>query len=52
MSFGNIDAMIRLKPSNLVSIHVALFLDPLKDQFNSHGKPTAMKEEQMHNLEG
>jgi hypothetical protein len=49
LSLGNIDSIIRLKPSNHASILVALLPVPPKYHFEGHGKTTAMKEQQIHN---
>jgi len=51
MSLGNIDSTIRSKPSNLANITVALLPVPPKYQFKGHGKPTAMKRQQVNNPE-
>jgi len=48
LSLGNIDLMIRLKPSNLANISVAHLPVAPKYQFKEHGYATTMKEQQIH----
>jgi hypothetical protein len=49
LSLGDIDLMIRSKPSNLASIRLALLPVPPKYHFKGHGNTTAVKEQQIHN---
>jgi len=50
-SVGNINSTIGSKPPNLANIVVALVPVPPKYHFKGHGKTTAVKDQQIHNLE-
>jgi len=43
--------MIRLKSLNQARILVSLLPVPPKNHFKGHGKPTTLKEQQIHNCE-
>jgi len=51
LSLGNIDWTIRSNPLNLASFLVALLPIAPKHHFKEHGKPTAVKEHQIHNAQ-
>jgi hypothetical protein len=51
LSLGNINSMIRSKPSSLASVVVALLPLPPKHHHRGHGKTAAIKEQQEYNRE-